>query len=351
MTLPVGRTASGKIAKKEFNELSADYGLPKLNQVKELPSVGPIAEVLLETAKGKFVARFDSARSEMEIKRELDLLVYLRKHNFPCILPLADRRGRYYREVEGTILSVYRQVDGRVVDPESLTMGQLESVGRAMSDLHLVGKAYKKGVETRFAFDRVADIYFEARDQLPQYFKRVVRTLDEEFEYLKNYLEGKLPKGIIHGDLFPERVRFKGEKVVALLDFEAASRGKFIFDLANAVNFWCFEKNRYALKRFEALITGYEEARTLSLAEWDAFPNELRFSAFRFAVTRLRDFFAAPPDERERFNREFQQFYDRLRILRREQEGGMEPMLMAMATGYDYRKYQRVKAVEKRSGR
>jgi len=27
----------------------------------------------------------------------------------------------------------------------------------------------------------------------------------------------------------------------------------------------------------------------------------------------------------------------------------MEPILMAMATGYDYRKYQRVKAVEKRS--
>jgi hypothetical protein len=37
-----------------------------------------------------------------------------------------------------------------------------------------------------------------------------------------------------------------------------------------------------------------------------------------------------------------------LLILRREREGGMEPMLMAMATGYDYRKYQRVKAFEKR---
>ena len=32
-----------------------------------------------------------------------------------------------------------------------------------------------------------------------------------------------------------------------------------------------------------------------------------------------------------------------------EREGGMEAMLMAMATGYDYRKYQKVKAVERRS--
>ena len=64
----------------------------------------------------------------------------------------------------------------------------------------------------------------------------------------------------------------------------------------------------------------------------------------------LRDFFLYPGD-RERINKDFQDFYERLRILRREREGGMEPMLMAMATGYDYRKYQRVKALEKRSGR
>lgn len=351
MMLPVGRTASGKIAKKEFNELIAEYGLPKLNQIKELSSSNSAAEVLLETAKGKFVARFDTAKSEMEFKRELDLLHFLRKHNFPCVIPLTDRRGRHYREVEGAILSVYRPIDGRSIDPEELTLAQIESVGRVMSDLHLLGKAYKKGVEARFSFDRIADTYFEAREQLPQYFKRVVRTLDEEFEYLKNYLEGKLPKGVIHGDLFADRVRFKGDKVVAVLEFEGASRGKFIFDLANAINLWCFEQNRYALKRFEALISGYESLRTLSLAEWDAFPNELRFSAFRCAVTRLRDFFAAQPEDRERLNKGFQEFYDRLRILRREQEGGMEPMLMAMATGYDYRKYQRVKAVEKRGSR
>jgi Ser/Thr protein kinase RdoA (MazF antagonist) len=115
------------------------------------------------------------------------------------------------------------------------------------------------------------------------------------------------------------------------------------------VNALCFEDGKYVLRRFEALIAGYESLRTLSLAEWDAFPNELRFSAFRFTVTRLNDFFSTPVDERDRINREFQDFYDRLRILRREREGGMEPMLMAMATGYDYRKYQKIKAVEKRS--
>jgi homoserine kinase type II len=340
-----------KVSKKEINEIVADYALPRATAVREFAEGTPQTQYLIDSSKGKYLFRLSESRSEMEVKRELDLLLFLRKHGFPCQVPLADRRGRHTREWQKQSLSVFRYVDGHIVEAEDLSHNQLENVGRVLADLHMVSKAYKKGVDNRFAFERVVEVYFEARGRLPHYFKRIIRTLDEEAEYLHHYLESKLPKGIIHGDLFADRIRFKGDKVVAVFDLGAACRGKFIFDLANAVNVLCFERGKYSLKKFEALINGYEAVRTLSLAEWDAFPNELRFSAFRFAVTRLRDFFTNPIDDRQRINKDFQDFYDRLRILRREREGGMEPMLMAMATGYDYRKYQRVKAVEKRSGR
>ena len=135
------------------------------------------------------------------------------------------------------------------------------------------------------------------RAKLPPYFKRITRTLDDEVDYLKHYLESKLPKGIIHGDLFLDNVLFRGDKVITVLDFEAASRGKFVFDLATAVNALCVHDGSYHLDRFEALIGGYESLRPLSLAEWDAFPNELRLSALRFTVTRLRDFFLKQVDD------------------------------------------------------
>jgi homoserine kinase type II len=337
------------LTKKDANSLALEYGLPKVLSVRAVLEGSVNTHHLLETVRGKFIVKIDEVKSEIEVKRELDLLLFLRKHGFPCPIPLADRRGRHCRDWTGKQLSLYRYVDGHTVDPEDLTPMQLENVGRVLADLHLITKAYKKGVDSRFSFERVADIYAGVRGRLPHYLKKIVRTLDEEIEYLQNYLEAKLPKGIIHGDLFADNVMFKGEKVVAVLDFEAAGRGKFIFDLATAVNSICFEDGRYALKRFESLISGYETLRTLSLAEWDAFPNELRFSAFRFTVTRLRDFFLNPIGERKRINKDFQDFYERLLILRREKEGGMEAMLMAMATGYDYRKYQKVKAVERRS--
>jgi homoserine kinase type II len=337
--------------KHDLAEIVDDYGLAKLVGAHGVSTGSVNTHYVLDTARGKHLLRIDEVKGELEVKRELDLLLFLRKHGFPCPHPITDRKGRHYRESGGKCLSVYRYYDGHVANPARLTAGQLENIGRVLADLHTIGKSYKKGIDNRFSFERVADVYGEVRGRLPSYFKRIVRTLDDEVDYLQNYLETKLPKGIIHGDLFHDNLIVKGEKVVAVLDFEAACRGKFIFDLATAVNALCYDGQNYQLRRFESLIAGYESLRALSLAEWDAFPNELRFSALRFTVTRLRDFFLNPVDEQTRVNKDFREFYERLRILRREREGGMEGLLMAMATGYDYRKYQKVKALEKKGSK
>ncbi len=334
--------------KRHLAQLADDYGLGKVQTSYGVTSGSVNTHYRLDTAKGRYFLKIDEVKSEMEVKREIDLLLYLRKHGFPCPQLIVDRKGRQYRELGGKCLSLYKFIDGHSRAAGELTLGQIENAGRVLADLHVIGKGYKKGIDNRFSFERVADVYQEVRDRLPSYFKRITRTLDEEVAYLEHYLECKLPKGIIHGDLFLDNVMFRGEKVVGVLDFEAASRGKYIFDLATAVNALCFDGDRYDLKRFEALIGGYESLRTLSLAEWDAFPNELRFSALRFTVTRLNDFFLNPMDEARRINKDFREFYERLRILRRETEGGMEALLMAMATGYDYRKYQKVRAIEKK---
>jgi len=325
-----------------------DYGLVKLIGVSGIPNGSVNTNYRLETMRGRHLLRIDEVKGELDVKRELDFLVYLRKHGFPCPQPIADRKGRLYRESGGKCLSVYRWLDGQLVPADRLGTPRLETIGRALADLHLIGKSYKKGIENRFTYERVAQLYAEVRERLPPYFRKMVRTLDDEVSYLQSYLENKLPRGVIHGDLFHDNLLFKGDKLVAMLDFEAACRGKFIFDLATAVNALCFDATGYVLKRFEGLITGYESLRPLSLSEWDAFPNELRLSAFRFTVTRLRDFVLRPTNGALRTDKDFREFYERLRILRRERDGGMDALLMAMATGYDYRKYQRVKALEKK---
>jgi homoserine kinase type II len=331
----------------DLTQLAQDCGFVRLIDSRGVPAGSVNTHYLLETPKGKLFVKVDEIKGESEVKREIDLLVFLRRHGFPCPEPIPDRKGRLFREIGGKCVSLYRYIDGHGLTPKH-ALAQVHNAGRALATLHTIGKAYKKGIENRFNFERMADLYTDVRARLPAYFKNVIRTLDDEAGYLQHHLESKLPKGVIHGDLFPDNLLFKGQKIVGVLDFEAAGRGKFIYDMATAVNALCYSAGSYQLQLFEAFVAGYESLRTLSLAEWDAFPNELRFSAFRFTVTRLKDFFLNPVDDERRVNKDFREPYNCLRVLRRERDGGMEGLLMAMATGYDYRKYQRVKALEKK---
>jgi homoserine kinase type II len=336
-----------ELNKAFIEELADDYNFGRTTKITGIPEGSINSNYQIEAGRGHFLVRVDEVKGESDLRREIDLLAFLRKHAFPCPHPLQDRMGRFYRDYKSKCTSVFRFYDGRVISPARLRSTQLETIGRTLGELHTIGKGYKKGIDNRFSFERVADLYLGVRDRLPNYFRKITRTLEDEIEYLTQYLENKLPKGIIHGDLFADNLLFRGEKLTAMLDFDAACRGKFIFDIATAVNALCFVDGNYSLDRFRYVLHGYESVRTLSLAEWDAFPNELRYSSLRFTITRLHDFFLRPVNGDQRVHKDFREFFERLRVLRREKEGGMEPLLMAMATGYDYRKYQKVKANER----
>jgi homoserine kinase type II len=260
---------------------------------------------------------------------------------------VADKNGSYLQEYEKKAVSIYRHLAGKDFSAATLTTDHIEKIGQTLARLHLIGQEYDTPIRNRFAFDRVRSIYQSLRGRIAVHLKHIGHVLDDEIAHQEEYREEKLPKGMIHGDLFPDNVLFRGGRVVGVLDFEAACFGKFIADLATAVNAMCYHEERYHIGRFNALLDGYQSERTLSLAEWDAFPNELRFSAFRFTLTRLRDFFFRHMDEKRRVNKDYREFFHRLRILRRERSGGMDQMLLTMATGYDYRKYQKIHAEEK----
>lgn len=331
------------LSKKDIAKIADEFALGELSSFCGIRNGSVNTHHLIETKRGRYFAKIDEVKSELEVKQELDLLFHLRKQGFPCVQPLKSKTGRYYLEFEGKCLTVSRYLDGVELPVESLSGAHLGAVGHALANLHLIGRSFKKGIDNRFGFNRIVAIYRDVRRQLPSHLKNIVRVLDDEFSYLENYLDNNLPKGIIHGDLFSDNIKFKGNRLVGIIDFEAACRGKLIYDLATAVNALCFVDDRYKIDRFEALISGYESLRPLSLPEWDSFPNELRFSALRFTITRIKDFYLRKTDDSQRIYKDFKEFYDRLLILRREKSGGMEDILLAMATGYDYRKYQKSK--------
>jgi homoserine kinase type II len=217
--------------KRDCARIADEFGLGDLISYTGIRNGSVNTHYLLETKRGRFFAKIDEVKSELEIKQELELLLYLRKQGCPCPQPLRSKKGRYYNEFHGKYISVSKYVEGLEISLEKFTPTQLEVVGHALADLHLIGRGYKKGIDNRFGFTKILSIYREVRRQLPLHLKHIVRVLDDEVAYLENYLDNNLPKGIIHGDLFPDNLKFKGSRLAGIVDFEAACRGKLIYDL------------------------------------------------------------------------------------------------------------------------
>ena len=98
-------------------------------------------------------------------------------------------------------------------------------------------------------------------------------ALAEELAHLDAAWPRTLPEGVIHADLFPDNVFFLGDALSGIIDFYFACEDFLAYDIAIALNAWCFEPDSsFNVTKAQALIAGYEERRPLSAGERSALP-------------------------------------------------------------------------------
>ena len=102
------------------------------------------------------------------------------------------------------------------------------------------------------------------------------------------------PRGLVHGDLFPDNVLWVGDRVAAVLDWEMSCTEAFAWDLAVAVDAWCYT-DRHLPERARALLDGYRSRRALEPETAAALHAFARVQALRFALGRIRTFLRAAP--------------------------------------------------------
>ena len=73
--------------------------------------------------------------------------------------------------------------------------------------------------------------------------------------------------GLIHGDLFIDNVLYRGPTLAALLDFEQASWGRPVYDLAVSVLAFGFGRDDFRPEITRAFIDGYVDTRPLEPIE------------------------------------------------------------------------------------
>src|SRR6201999_1686276 len=86
-----------------------------------------------------------------------------------------------------------------------------------------------------------------------------------------------------------------GPEFAGTIDFYFACNDALAYDVAVALNAWCFEPDgSFNITSARALVAGYETYRPLSVAERAALPVLAHGAAMRFFLTRLADWGATP---------------------------------------------------------
>ena len=108
----------------------------------------------------------------------------------------------------------------------------------------------------------------------------------------------KLPKGIIHGDLFIDNIFFNKNKLSGIIDFYFAANDYFMYEIAICINALCFDNKKSKFKinkqKIKSLIQGYESIKKISLKEKKSLNILCRGAAMRYFLTRLYDYSNTP---------------------------------------------------------
>ncbi len=235
---------------------------------------------------------------------------HLAARGIPTPVPLRTRDGGFFAQHQGKPVALFPRVGGFEVCQALVTPARARRVGRVVAEIQAAAADFPDRRTGRFT---LGDVVHRLDGIDRPDLAATVERLRREVAALETTRAPILPLGPMHGDLFRDNVRWEGDEIVAVLDFESASVGTYAYDLAVAILSWCYS-DRFVPELVRAMIDGYESVRPLQPEERAALATEARAACVRFATTRITDVElrtppGAPPVK------DFRRFLDRLDAL------------------------------------
>jgi Ser/Thr protein kinase RdoA (MazF antagonist) len=225
--------------------------------------------------KNRYVLRVLTTSDLDYAQSELTWLAALSQAGVPVPNPVPTREGELLTRIatpgvpKGKIVSMMRWINGR-----RLTKGfrehHLRALGEIVARLHafsaewqppegfprphwdwegqLGGRQFRLPLEELVA--TMPDIYREPFQMVSEQVKQVTKGFGKDTDAY----------GLIHSDLYPENMLFKGQQVFPI-DFEDCGYGYWIWDIAIALCSWPWTEEWYWMR--EAFLDGYYQIRTL----------------------------------------------------------------------------------------
>jgi homoserine kinase type II len=264
-----------------------NYPLGDLLELKGIASGITNTNYFVTTTTGRYVLTLFEKNSADELPYFLDLMGHLAEHQIPCPSPIRMHDGRTLSMLNGKPAALVSCLRGKSLELPSDT--NCAEIGLVLAKMHLAGTSFDSDMRN----PRGGEWRRQTASSVMPFMSQEARSfLQTELDQQAAFAVNRLPQGVIHADLFRDNVLFDGDELGGLIDFYYACNDALLYDVAIAVNDWCFEVDGCLdPKRESALLDAYQSVRALTAEEKAAWPMMLRIAALRFWLSRLHDMY------------------------------------------------------------
>jgi homoserine kinase type II len=274
----------------------ADYDLGQASSFKGIAEGVENSNFLMQTQSGRFILTLYEKRvAQADLPFFIGLMEHLAKKGVTCPQPVRSRSGEALGRLAGRPAAIVTFLDGLWI--RRPTARHCASVGEALGLMHRAGGDFALRRANALSIGGWPALFHAAEARADEVAPGLAEESAADLAALQAIWPTDLPGGVIHADLFPDNVFFLGDGLSGLIDFYFACNDALAYDLAVALNAWCFEPDAsFNITKGMALINGYERVRRLTGREIEALPVLARGAALRFMLTRLVDWLNVPPD-------------------------------------------------------
>ena len=274
-----------EVSFEDASDIVTAAGLPNLAKLEKLPGGWANSNYKLSLDDDtQVVLKIWNEQTLDEVEYLLSITSYLSNNGVPTPRPIQFTNGDFIFMKNGLPWTLIPFIKGSWLNPNQ---SSLYSLGKIQANLHLINPP--NTLKSQFSMGySLFEKLFAIAEENDEWTDFILMLKSESFR-LKEKI-GDLPKGVIHGDLFPDNMIGTDDEVVSLLDFEEVCYGILSFDLVMTFVGCCWDNGEPIAERWDALLSGYQSVRKLSLEEISSLPDLHRLATLSIAAWRYWQF-------------------------------------------------------------
>lgn len=285
-----------EVSDEDLRAFATDYAIGEVVSCKGIAEGIENTNYLLRADGGTYILTLYERRvKEKDLPFFLALMEHLAAKGIPCPIPVKGRDGAALRRLSGRPAVIVTFLDGMWTRRPTPT--HCGALGAAMARMHRAGADFAMTRSNDLSVDSWRPLLRASSNRVDEIAQGLGAELAADLDDLEARWPRGLPSGVIHADLFPDNVFFRGDRLSGLIDFYFACTDFLAYDLAVCLNAWCFEADvSFNITKARRLLKAYRAERELAPAELVALPALARGAAMRFLLTRVYDWLNTPAD-------------------------------------------------------